>query len=327
MYSPPSQPQNARQDSSQFTILRIKRKRNEEPLDALVIEGVRKKKIRGSAGIFQFAETLESDAWEDESTKRAIKDRISTISRSAVSKDVQDSPKSQTPSIAEERTRRYTVVQSTPLPPQPELATKPRSPLKEPPKIWSSRALEKERLAKAANGDFMMYDAVPVADSNAIPLQEDPEMAQFMPLLQEYLSLNEVVPNPDSLNALSTNTQSIPQDRSISSDSEGDYVWDVFFHRPASEAEWNHMMTFGTISGLPPTAEETSDSDGSEIEDEADEDSNDENWYKNDYPEEDTDDSDGSSILPLRRILLIVGALLQTSSILRKTTKITNGDE
>lgn len=81
--------------SGSYTILRIKRKRNEEPLDALgklqfdyhcldhhhvesfplppVVESrVRRKKSRGGIGVFQFAQTVENDAWEDEKRQKVI---------------------------------------------------------------------------------------------------------------------------------------------------------------------------------------------------------------------------------------------------------------
>ena len=72
------------------TILRIKRKRNEEPLDALgmfsdsfndyqnlelpiVIEsGIRRKKSRGPLDVFQFAQTVDDTTWKDESRRKAI---------------------------------------------------------------------------------------------------------------------------------------------------------------------------------------------------------------------------------------------------------------
>ncbi len=74
-----------------YTILRIKRKRNEEPLDALgmcmlsgaaqpnihvlcaVVESrVRRKKYRGGVGVFQYAHTVEGDAWKDEKSQKDI---------------------------------------------------------------------------------------------------------------------------------------------------------------------------------------------------------------------------------------------------------------
>ena len=71
------------------TILRIKRKRNEEPLDALgmyslipelfmlmlcvVVESrVRRKKSRGGMDVFQFAQTVEDGAWKDDNMKKVI---------------------------------------------------------------------------------------------------------------------------------------------------------------------------------------------------------------------------------------------------------------
>lgn len=67
--------------SQPYTILRIKRKRNEEPLDALgkrfsvivypgnnkraVTESSLRRKKRGGLDVFQFAETVEPEAWGD----------------------------------------------------------------------------------------------------------------------------------------------------------------------------------------------------------------------------------------------------------------------
>ena len=81
---------NQRTGQEQYTILRIKRKRNEEPLDALgecfvhargqyilmlylVVESsAKRKKAKGGMNVFQFAETVEQDAWEDEKQKEDL---------------------------------------------------------------------------------------------------------------------------------------------------------------------------------------------------------------------------------------------------------------
>jgi hypothetical protein len=59
-----------------FTILRIKRKRKEEPLDALVVDANsrsrRRKTNRSALDVFQFAETVEQGAWDDEKLKRDL---------------------------------------------------------------------------------------------------------------------------------------------------------------------------------------------------------------------------------------------------------------
>ena len=74
-----------------YTILRIKRKRNEEPLDALgellsrqvlvriyqrhasifetVVESVRRKKSRPGLDVFQFAETVAEGEWDERRAK------------------------------------------------------------------------------------------------------------------------------------------------------------------------------------------------------------------------------------------------------------------
>jgi len=81
---------------------------------------------------------------------------------------------------------------------------------------------------------------------------------------------------------------------SQSSSSIDDYVWDVFYHRPATLTEWNEAANVGTLTGLPPSLTDPYDSaSDSEEEDEADEDSNAEEYYKNDYPdEEDSSEED-----------------------------------
>lgn len=85
---------NANPSVQPYTILRIKRKRNEEPLDALgkhcsfsrpdttlipvylVVEsGMPRKKSRAAMDIFQFAQTVEDDTWKDEARQRAIQVR------------------------------------------------------------------------------------------------------------------------------------------------------------------------------------------------------------------------------------------------------------
>ena len=75
--------------SQSCTILRIKRKRTEEPLDALgktlvnpmkqhslylivVDSRVRRKKSRGGVGVFQYAQTVEDDAWDDVQRQKDI---------------------------------------------------------------------------------------------------------------------------------------------------------------------------------------------------------------------------------------------------------------
>ena len=72
---------DAQNPTQPYTILRIKRKRNEEPLDALVVEsGIRRKKSRGGMGVFKFAQTVEDGAWNDRKLHQRIQVSVSDVS-------------------------------------------------------------------------------------------------------------------------------------------------------------------------------------------------------------------------------------------------------
>ncbi|KAJ3813555.1 hypothetical protein EV368DRAFT_72115 [Lentinula lateritia] len=244
-----------------YTFLRIKRKRNEEPLDALVVEsGARRKKSKGGTGVFQFAKTIEEGVWEDEEQKRAIQP-IPQEAKAPVPPS--EATVASTPPLKSHQTtdnRRYTIVERS-LPTAHLPLRKPASP----PQVVSSKELPTQR----ANSDFKMYDAV---------LENPPAQEQIDPalerLLQDYLKLQ-------------TPSASIP----ATAENE-DYVWDIFYHRPRTYTQaLMDAVAVGTVSGLPPLGSGDSDSDSySEEEDEADEDSNAEEWYTNDYPEEEESD-------------------------------------
>jgi len=254
-----------------YTILRIKRKRTEEPLDALVVESrFRRKKSRGGVDVFQFAQTVEHDAWEDGATRHNLQSQISRLAQdSNESTKAQAPPSRETrlPSRTDDRARRY-AVRVTGDGEERRAKRRPTSP----PKVISSKDIPRN--------DFKMYDAVLEEQGPASPPM-DLEMEKFLPMLQDYLTLQEtassgVIPNSNLYAAT------------------GDYVWDVFYRRPYSLSEWNSFaVNYGTVTGLPPSVEDDnlSDSD-SEEEDEADEDSNAEEYYKNDYPDEEDSDSD-----------------------------------
>ena len=82
---------NGVQPPQSYTIVRIKRKRTEEPLDALgdlafildhlihfrllslvVVDRPRRKKSKGTLNVFQFAETVEPGAWDDERQRQEL---------------------------------------------------------------------------------------------------------------------------------------------------------------------------------------------------------------------------------------------------------------
>ncbi|KAK0210936.1 hypothetical protein DFS33DRAFT_339401 [Desarmillaria ectypa] len=253
---------DAQNPTQPYTILRIKRKRCEEPLDALVVEsGIRRKKSRGGMGIFKFAQTVEDDAWSDKNLRQRIEDEVSRLSREA---PVQSPETNQTTvlqpassptssrRLSTDFNRRYTIVD------QERETILPTSP----PKVISTKELP----PKQANPNFRMFDAVPEDDQSSREM--DREMEKIMPMLKAYLNVDDAAAS-----------ERAPE--------SGDYVWDVFYHRPSTLSEWNEAATIGTLTGLPPSFMDPHDSDSdSEVEDEADEDSNAEEYYKNDYPDE-----------------------------------------
>jgi hypothetical protein len=273
----------------QCTILRIKRKRTEEPLDALVVDPCfRKKKSRGGLNVFQFAQTVEDEAWEDDKRRQDLQEQISKLTK--------DSSTHQDPSPAippfketklpltttqprDDPSRRYKIVK------QGDSENEGRRFLTSPPKIISHKDLASKKT------DFKLYDAI-LSDGDVAPPPPmfDSEMDKFMPLLQDYLKIHDMTP-PGSSTA-----EESPVSVTESKVEGDDYVWDVFYHRPTKLSEWNAVANIGTLTGLPPSTIGPYDSDSdTEPEDEADEDSNEEEYYKNDYPDEEASDDSNSS--------------------------------
>jgi len=273
------------------TILRIKRKRNEEPLDALVVDSrVRRKKSRGGVGVFQYAQTVENDAWDDVQRQKDIQAKISQLSLETAAKGewhlptaADLVPPSPSHPPKDDGTRRYTIVQQ-----EQYRGTISRFPTS-PPKVLSSKDIARSPV------DFKMYDAIP-ADQQSLSTDESSEVNKFLPMLNDYLKIHDIdIGSETNTPALKKPSDVIGQHTSPQSALDGDYVWDVFYHRPATLSEWNEAANVGTLTGLPPSfgAVYDSASDSEEEEDEADEDSNAEEYYKNDYPDE-IDNSENS---------------------------------
>jgi len=108
-------------------------------------------------------------------------------------------------------------------------------------------------------------------------------------MLNDYLKIHDIdIGSEMNPPALKKPSSMVGQPILPQSALDGDYVWDVFYHRPATLSEWIEAANVGTLTGLPPSfgAVYDSASDSEEEEDEADEDSNAEEYYKNDYPDE-----------------------------------------
>lgn len=272
--------------SQAYTILRIKRKRYEEPLDALVIESTVRRKKRAGLDVFQFAETVEPEAWSDRS--KDLQDRISALEREQALKagtpPVNDASNPKRPDIS----KQYKVVLEDSSP-NPDPASPP-----------SVHGEDKGQL------DFKLYDAVLTSDATS---SVDPEMEKFLPLLQEYLTIHDIKSTLRTSDSAGTLTPSgsrssapiaIAAPVPIPSSDDPDFVWDVFYHRAGLTNEYDAAANVATLTGLPNSiADPYASASESEEEDEADEDSNAEEYYKNDYPDEESseyDTSEGSDI-------------------------------
>ncbi|KAK2459666.1 hypothetical protein APHAL10511_008311 [Amanita phalloides] len=276
--------------SAPYAILRIKRKRNEEPLDALVVESrVRRKKYRGGIDVFQFAQTVEDDAWKDERMKKVIENEISRLSREASKEEAKtlngltpDRPKSSTVrQKKEDNKRRYTILERDPG------GSVNETRFRKPPIVVSSKDVAKSQ------SNFKLYDAIP-SPEKAHP-SVDSDIEKFLPMLKDYLSLQDISLNssePSKKEQEPTASSTIASKTTVRTD---DYVWDIFYRRPVMIDEWIDKANVATLTGMSLFEEGLYDSGSdSEMEAEGDVDSNAEEYYKNDYPEEEELSDDGS---------------------------------
>ncbi|KAG1822623.1 uncharacterized protein BJ212DRAFT_1444934 [Suillus subaureus] len=272
---------DAQPNNYPYTIVRIKRKRTDEPLDALVLivtsvveSRVRRKKSKGGRDVFQFIQTVEETVWEDKQLQETLQNQISKLSQNHTENNTKPSVPANVSNLSgaqrhrqlADEGRRYTIVPTRESAENTKFATSP-------PKVISAKDVQ-------SPSDFRMYDAVP-ADKKLTSPVFDSDMEKFLPMLQNYLRMND---EPSQVLSAAPPAE--------------DYVWDVFYKRPCTLSEWNSVANIGTLEGLPPSLDDPYSSDSeSEEEDDADEDSNAEEYYKNDYPDEDdSDDSEGSDI-------------------------------
>ncbi|WWC71044.1 uncharacterized protein I206_104997 [Kwoniella pini CBS 10737] len=298
-----------------YTVLRIKRKATEAPLSSLVIQGERRistKRRRDVSGrprgVFRLAETVP-DTWEGkgeegEVLKTRIQDLISSSSQpeSPVSlprspltpqqipeSKPQPQPSATTNSIPLENDstpsslklpelnnhRRQSQSQNqTQYRVIPPLSPRTKSML--PPRIMTIAETENE-------SSLVFVDAQAVSStiqnsSKPGNAEDEKEMANFLPMLEEYLKLEEASRKPTP----------------ISTPVEDEWVYDLYYRDNNSISLGLGVgdgVTIGELLGFDDISPPSSIS-GSEPEDEADEDSNDEDYYRNDYPEDEDADED-----------------------------------
>ncbi|KAG2208640.1 hypothetical protein INT46_001366 [Mucor plumbeus] len=263
----------------QITILRIKRKRTEEPLDALLVHQENEKRIKKNnekqksilsvsatalPTLFRLAETVEQKSFSNLDEAKKLKDRISRRIQPGTSRP-------QTPTSIEGRKDRLVKEQK-------EASNKARyrvihqnrSKIDEdaPPVVQSSSE-------KAAKDLFQMYEAVKDEDNSKQAKLfvdddiEDPDdiMCNFIPMVKEYLTLQEK-----------------------EEEKEEDYVYDVYYRDDENIEQSMNLMNVGSLVWFDEQSEYLDDDSDSELGDNVDEDSNAEDYYQNDYPEEEDSD-------------------------------------
>ncbi|KAF9110286.1 hypothetical protein BGX27_006565 [Mortierella sp. AM989] len=256
-------------NSDAFTILRIKRKRHEEPLDTLVVQeqmekltGKKQKKIEDSiqqerdntqAGevslpkspaVFRLATTVNKQSFKDPTQSIQLRDKITHLAetkrpRSRMSERIQDLESYAQKNRAEltekmqkdARSARFRVINQN----RAGMANSER-----PPQVKSSVEAE----AEAALDVFKMYDAVreDLPKSKRRPRQTDEEesdiMCNFLPMVREYLSISEKTPEPRITTTASDSgersTTPLSDRRRFDEDSEFDdsedeYVYDIYY--------------------------------------------------------------------------------------------------
>ncbi|RUO96832.1 hypothetical protein BC936DRAFT_141397, partial [Jimgerdemannia flammicorona] len=252
----PNEPHNASPETvvPQLTILRIKRKRNEEPLDALLVQqqlqsnNPKEKKSRlkegdaaknGAQGeafpkLFRLAETVEEGSFRDVTKTRQLGDRIRSQIKNRQSWNRNRDTSGGTNSVArgevprtetQQRGRGHHIyvrcLSSCPIFRTPSLE-----------KSYCSSSFTRYSDDDEPESDlFQLYDAIKedvidpkvIPDSKEDPYEDDQLLCNFIPMLREYLTVNE------------------RRDANSKSSSDGDYVYDVYYRDDSAAAAAVHQ--------------------------------------------------------------------------------------
>ncbi|KAJ1311060.1 hypothetical protein OPQ81_009564 [Rhizoctonia solani] len=290
----------------------VKRKRVDEPMDALMIDlPSQTKRYRGAGGgggMFTLAETMTEDpSLLDGQKAKDLQKRLAMINQEPRASPKVSSPvamviTARAPSSAV--TSNTTPSASTP----PDGTANKNAPVPIPipgQPLPSTSTPAAATDVEPSEPKFVLYEAVLAAPAVIEqPEESTPEMQEFQDLLQEYLRVNEIsLDTPPPRKPVTSNTPATSSKKSvIEEDDDEVYVWDVFYQRPNLSGDlsiWDGLANVGTLSGLPPTEGDilADEEDSESVKDEADEDSNEEDFYRNDYPDTESDsdvyESDG----------------------------------
>ncbi|KAI1315892.1 hypothetical protein EDD11_000206 [Mortierella claussenii] len=318
--------------SDAHTILRIKRKRYEEPLDTLVVqeqlEKLTGKKLRTQEGkeqqerdndkagavclpkpspaVFRLATTVDKGSFKDPTQSMQLRDRINHLAdsnrrpRSRMSErypDLENQAQKNRAELTEKRQRdaqsaRYRVIN------QNRTGLAPAEQL--PPRVISS----KEAQAEAALEMFKMYDAVkeetPKTKEQLLRDAEESDiMCNFLPMVREYLTISDRSSDPKIMSedseqhGTSSASRTKKSDPAEADDSEDEYVYDIYYRDVHADHEQETgHRTIGSLLWFSDDENNFLNEDDSSEDDYEDSDSNAEDYYQNDYPEDELSENE-----------------------------------
>ncbi|CAO3595166.1 unnamed protein product [Absidia cylindrospora] len=259
-----------KQNDSPQMILRIKRKRNEEPLDALLVQHQdmqdagkdkqsKKDSMKSSNStlkvsamalprIFKLAETVEEDSFKNINEAKKLKDRLNRRIRPGTRSDPAGN-------LDAKRDKKTQHSQTSAKQARYRLITQNRAKVDKtmPPTVQSSSE-------KAAEDLFQLYEAVKDEKHRDEPKlfmdddEENPDdiMCNFIPMVKEYLTLNDRVEEPE----------------------KDDYVYDVYYCDKSTDDAVVTGPNVGSLMWFDQETEYLNEDSDSEIGDNEDEDSN-----------------------------------------------------
>lgn len=265
---------------------------------AVVESRIRKKKSRGGVGVFQFAQTVEDDAWKDEKRRKDLevcltiapsltqhwldstcKDQISRLAQETLAKaDAEakalnssinpppiSSPSAKLRQPIDDSNRRYTVLKHPSDPSEP--GRFPTSPcvFRVYPDLNHIPTSHNVRLARKSYPRKICPLALSIRTSRCTTLSSPPTTSRTLLAIPRWTNSCPcwtIISNVASVLSLRWCHSShksffcIVHDMSpeknlatppLSTSQSDDYVWDVFYHRPATLSEWNAAANVGTL--------------------------------------------------------------------------------
>ncbi|RHZ81410.1 hypothetical protein Glove_120g70 [Diversispora epigaea] len=307
-----------------YTIIRLKRKRTEEPLDALVVQQLfgngtnhnhkkKKPKRKGSLlvnnklgkdevlederqqetslpFIFRFAETVDEISFIDSTKSRQLKDRIAKLINR------KETIKRKEPDIKHNREKKISMFKENVRKERYKVIDKNRQKSR----AQLSFSGETEEEEEVANELFKMYDAVKEDETTIKPnviwendLDSD-IMCNFIPMIKEYLTLQDKFDKEHKADNNNNNNNNNNE-----TDSDDEYVYDVYYRDDSmildDDNELRNISALTWFDENEIFSNELSSQEEYVYSDE--EDSNAEDYYAHDYPDEEIlwSEQDGNS--------------------------------